>query len=92
MKEALNMALKDVDKSVKSFFKTVLSKTGNTIGVEKAEKGWNVLFEAVDDPGAGFDPIYGLYEVAVDEELNVTSYKRKSLRRRSELAWRESPE
>jgi len=82
------MALKDIDKSVKSFFKTVLGKTGNTIGMEKTEKGWNILFEAIDDPGAGFDPIYGLYEVALDEELNVISYKRKSLRRRSELEWR----
>jgi len=82
------MPIMDVDRSVKSFFKTVLGKTGNTIGVEKTEKGWTVLFEAVDDPGAGFDPIFGLYEVAMDEELNVTNYGRKSLRRRSELEWR----
>ncbi len=81
------MAIAKVDKRVKDFFKTIFGKTGNTIGVEKTEKGWNVLFEAVDDPGAGFDPILGLYEVILDEELNVTNYKRKSLRRRSELAW-----
>jgi len=82
------MAIGKVDKCVKGFFKTVLGKTGNTIGVEKTEQGWKILFEAVDDPGAGFDPIYGLYEITLDEELNVTSYKRKSLRRRSELEWR----
>jgi len=82
------MSLKSVDKSVKDFFKTALGKTGNTVAVEKAEKGWLVMFEAVDDPGAGFDPIYGLYEVTLDEELGIINYKRKSLRRRSELEWR----
>jgi len=84
--------LEDVDKSVKTFFKTTMEKTGNTIEVEKTEKGWNILFEAVEDLGAGFDPIFGLYEVAVDEELNVTNFKRTSLRRRSELTWRASLE
>ena len=77
-----------VDRRVKDFFNTIMGKAGSTIGVEKTEKGWIILFEAVDDPGAGFDPILGLYEVAMDEELNVTSYRRKSLRRRSELEWR----
>jgi len=77
-----------VDRRVKDFFNIIMGKAGSTIGVEKTEKGWIILFEAVDDPGAGFDPILGLYEVTLDEELNVTSYRRKSLRRRSELEWR----
>jgi hypothetical protein len=82
------MEIKAIDKSVKTFFKEALGKTGCTIGVEKAENGWKVSFEAVDDPGAGFDPILGLYEVILDDKLGITSYKRKSLRRRSELEWR----
>jgi len=81
------MELKEVDKSVKAFFKEALEKTGNTIGIEQTEDGWKVLFEAVEDPGAGFDPILGLYEVIVDKKHGVTRYERKSLRRRSELEW-----
>ena len=81
------MELKEVDKSVKAFFKEALGKTGNTIGIEQKEDGWKVLFEAVEDPGAGFDPILGLYEVIVDKKHGVTRYERKSLRRRSELEW-----
>lgn len=82
------MEIKAIDKAVKTFFKEAFGKTGSTIAVEKAEKGWKVSFEAVDDPGAGFDPILGLYEVILDDKLGITSYKRKSLRRRSELDWR----
>jgi len=82
------MEIKAIDKSVRTFFKEAFGKNGCTIGVEKVENGWKVLFEAIDDPGAGFDPILGLYEVILDENLGITSYKRKSLRRRSELEWR----
>ena len=82
------MEVEKVSKSVEAYFKEVMGKPGHAIGVEKIEKGWKVLFEAVDDPGAGFDPILGLYEVTLDEELKVTAYKRTRLRRRSELEWR----
>jgi hypothetical protein len=81
------MEVKKVSEAVDAYFKDVVGKPGHIIGVEKIEKGWKVLFEAVDDPGAGFDPILGLYEVTLDEEMNVTAYKRTSLRRRSELEW-----
>jgi hypothetical protein len=80
--------LERVSKSVETYFKKVMGKSGRAIGIEKIEKGWKVLFEAVDDLGAGFDPILGLYEVTLDEELNITAYKRTRMRRRSELEWR----
>jgi len=82
------MEVEKVSKSVEAYFKEVMDKLGHAIGIEKAEKGWKVLFEAVDDPGAGFDPILGLYEVTLDEELNISAYKRTRMRRRSELEWR----
>ena len=82
------MEVEKVSKSVEAYFKEVMGKPGRAIGIEKIEKGWKALFEAVDDPGAGFDPILGLYEVTLDEELNITAYKRTRMRRRSELEWR----
>jgi hypothetical protein len=81
------MEAKKISDAVAAYFKDVIGKSGHVIGVEKIEKGWKVLFEAIDDRGAGFDPILGLYEVTVDEETNVTAYTRKSLRRRSDLEW-----
>ena len=82
------MEMEKVSESVEAYFKEVMGKPGKAIGIERIEKGWKTLFEAVDDQGAGFDPIYGLYEVTLDEELNITAYKRIRLRRRSELEWR----
>ena len=82
------MEVEKISESVETYFKGVMGKPGKAIGIERIEKGWRVLFEAVDDQGAGFDPIYGLYEVTLDEELNMTAYKRTHLRRRSELEWR----
>jgi len=81
------MEVEKVSESVEAYFKGIMGKPGKAIGIERIEKGWKVLFEAVDDRGAGFDPIYGLYEVTLDEELNMTTYKRTRLRRRSELEW-----
>lgn len=81
------MEMEKVSESVEAYFKEVMGKPGKAIGIERIEKGWKTLFEAVDDRGAGFDPIYGLYEVTLDEELNIIAYKRMRLRRRSELEW-----
>ena len=81
------MAVENIAKSVEKYFKKVIGKPGVTIGVERIEKGWKVLFEAVDELGAGFDPTLGLYEVTLNEELEVTAYKRKRLRKRSDLEW-----
>jgi hypothetical protein len=52
-----------------------------------SEDGWRVELEAVDYQGAGFDPTLGLYEVMIDRELKVLSYRRTHLRRVSQLTW-----
>lgn len=82
------MKLREVSGSVEAYFTEVMSKPGKAIGIEKIEEGWKILFEAVDDPSGGFDPTYGLYEVTLDEELNMTAYRRTRLRKRSDLEWR----
>lgn len=69
------------------YFKTVLKKEGSIVGVSKSEDGWKVELEVVDYRGAGFDPTLGLYEVVMDKELAVLSYRRTHLRRVSELYW-----
>ena len=82
------MEIKEVGEAAKVFFKEVVDKPAIIIGIEKAEEGWKVLLEVVDDPGAGFDPVLGLYEVTLNENMEVMNYGRKSLRRRSDLEWR----
>lgn len=82
------MEIKAVCEAAKMFFKEVMGKTAIMIGVEKVEEGWKVSLEVVEDPGAGFDPVLGLYEVTLNENMEVMNYDRKSLRRRSDLEWR----
>ncbi|MCP8317149.1 MAG: gas vesicle protein [archaeon] len=81
------MDIKKVGEAAKMFFKDVVGKPASVISVEKVEEGWEVLLEVIDDPGAGFDPILGLYGVTLNESMEVMSYDRKSLRRRSDLEW-----
>ncbi|MCP8307720.1 MAG: gas vesicle protein [archaeon] len=82
------MEIKKIGEAAKMFFKEIVGKPATVIGVEKVEEGWEVSLEVIDDTGAGFDPILGLYEVTLNEKMEVISYDRKSLRRRSDLEWR----
>ncbi len=69
------------------YFKTVMKKESTIVGVSKTEEGWKVALEVVDYRGSGFDPTLGLYEVQVDHDLNIESYRRTHLRRTSQLTW-----
>ena len=82
------VSVKKAGKAAEGFLKDVMAKPATAIGVEKADGGWRVALEVVDDPGAGFDPILGLYEVTLNEAMEAIGYRRESLRRRSELEWR----
>ena len=84
------MDLVQVDNAAKvalEYFKTVLKKEGSIVGVSRSEEGWKVELEAVDYRGAGFDPTLGLYEIMIDKEMEVVSYRRTHLRRVSQLNW-----
>ncbi|MCP8309442.1 MAG: gas vesicle protein [archaeon] len=82
------MEIKKVSEAAKMFFKDIAGKPATVIGVEKVEEGWKVSLEVIDDSGAGFDPILGLYDITLNEKMEVISYDRRSLRRRSDLEWR----
>jgi len=86
------MSVKEAGKAAKEFFKDVAGKPATLVGAEKTDEGWKVALEVVDDPGAGFDPILGLYEVTLNDAMEPTSYIRKGMRRRSELEWRKPTE
>jgi len=81
------MGIKDVGEAAKVFFKDIVGKPATVIGIEKIEEGWKVSLEVIDDPGAGFDPILSLYEVTLNERMEIISYDRRSMRRRSDLEW-----
>jgi len=84
----------EVEKTVRDFFKDTLGKPveghfkGQVYGVtavQPEEKGWRAVIEVVDEMGMGMDPVLGLYEVHLDEDLNITAYERKSMRRSTEV-------
>lgn len=69
------------------YLKNVLKKEGTILALEKTEDGWRVEMEAIDYPGAGFDPTLGLHVITLDPKLNVVSYRRTHMRKQSQLSW-----
>lgn len=74
---------------VKGFFETVLQKEANVIGVEKQENGWLVKVETVEDSDymrrRALNDTMALYEVTLNQNMEITGYKRVILRQRDEL-------
>lgn len=84
--ESTNMAMKEIAEKAK---KEVAELTGfqspSLVGVKKEGGGWIFSIELVEKNSIpeGMD-ILGLYEVNVDMGGGVSSYERKSSRRRSD--------
>jgi len=79
----------DVVTATVVFFEAVLEKKARVIEVSKTGDGWLVVVEAVEESDYmrrfGRGEMLGIYEVKVDLNLNVISYRRKELRERSAL-------
>lgn len=91
----------DVVTATVVFFEAVLEKKARVIEVSKTNEdparnashsdagGWLVVVEAVEESDYmrrfGRGEMLGIYEVKVDSNLNVISYRRKELRERSAL-------
>ena len=55
----------------------------STVGVTKDERGWNISIEMVEKRSIPDQmDILALYEVLLDEDGNLLSFERKSMRRR----------
>jgi len=89
-----SMGVSEVTQTVVSFFEEVLNKTGRVIAVESEGEGWRVLLETVEESDymtrVGRSHMLGLYEVHVDQDVEIVSYTRKGLRERTALEMMET--
>lgn len=83
------MSIQQLVGEVKGFFENVLNKEAHIIGVEKSENGWRVKVETVEDSEymrrRALNDTMALYEVELNENLEILSYKRLTLRQRDEI-------
>ena len=81
------MSITKIVTEVKSFFEQVLGKEAHVIGVERSDNGWHVQVETVEESqymrARALDDIVGLYEVRIDDNLEIVSYERIALRERA---------
>lgn len=79
----------DVIKATLKFFEDALEKVGRVIEINKNEDGWNLRVEVLEESEymrrRGRGDLLAIYEVKVDNELNIASYIRKSMRERESL-------
>jgi len=81
----MSLSVKEAGDTAVEFVKNVLGKRGAPVAVNKMEKGWRVLVEAIEVE-ALIDEQLGVYEILLDENLGVTSYERKMMRKRTDLS------
>ena len=80
--------------SVQDFFMENIAPPHKIVSMKKQEEGWRVLVEVIEEKEYmkkyAHDEMIGLYEVFLDENLEVTGFSRMSLRYRSDLYEQES--
>ena len=79
------MSIERVREAVTKFSQELPARLERIISISSMEKGWKATVEVVEEDGY-IDDILGAYEVTFDEEMNVTAYRRRGLRRKSDLS------
>ncbi|RLQ95483.1 gas vesicle protein GvpO [Falsibacillus albus] len=84
------MEIKKIMQSVTDFFSEHVAPPHKITSVEAAEEGgWKVLIEVVEEKEYmkkyAKDEMIGTYEVRVNKEKEVTSFKRRDIRYRSAI-------
>lgn len=84
------MSIQNVVGEVKAFFESVLERTAHVIGVERLDNGWSVQVETIEESDymrkRALDDVVGLYEVVLNEKMEIVSYKRIGMRQRDEIS------
>ncbi len=85
------MIVKKIMDTVTQFFNEHVAPPHKIISVEKQseENGWRVTLEVIEEKDYmkkyAHDEMVGLYEVYMDEGMEITGFSRLSLRYRSDL-------
>lgn len=83
--QAKTTPISGVKVAVAAFFQEVLGKQAFVTTVQKDGEAWRSIVELVEEKGM-MDDLLGVYEVMLDDDMNVTSYHRRGLRRRSDIS------
>lgn len=79
-----------VEKARNELAKLTGLQLSSTIGATKDEKGWHISIEMVEKQSIPDQmDILALYEVLLDEDGNLLSFERKSMRKRMETEIKE---
>jgi len=79
-----------IEKARNELTKLTGLKRSSTIGATKDEKGWHISIEMVEKQSIPDQmDILALYEALLDEDGNLLSFKRKSMRKRMETEIKE---
>lgn len=79
-----------IEKARKELSKLTGLTLASTIGATKDEKGWHISIEMVEKRSIPDQmDLLALYEVLLDEDGNLLSFERKSMRRRMDSVVKE---
>jgi len=84
------MEIKAIIANVTDFFNEFVAPVHKITSVEEGEnKGWKLIIEVIEEKEYmkkyAKDEMIGVYEVFLNEEKEVTSYKRMDIRYRSSI-------
>ncbi len=83
------MSIKNAMDTVLGFFDKNLHKQGEIIGVCKTEEGWKIEIEVIEESEYmrrhGRNDLMAIYEVDLNENLDIMRYERKSIRERGKV-------
>lgn len=81
------MKINDVLKEVKNFFQENINPPLRITSTEKKENGWRVEIEVIEESDYmkryGKDQLLGVYDVFINNDSEIESFERKSLRPRT---------
>lgn len=80
------MKINGVVASAEAFFKEILHKPGVIVGVMREQDLWKVQIEVPEEVEymrkRAQDDLMAIYELSIDDNLDVVSFQRKHLRER----------
>lgn len=82
------MVIDRVKDAAAAFSQQALGKAAYVMGVSKSGDCWKAMIEVVEEKGF-IDDVLGVYEITIDGDMNVVSYQRRGLRRRSDVSPKE---
>lgn len=90
------MSIREIVMEVNKFFEEILRKQAHVIKVEPGQNGWLIEVETIEDSDymrrRALDDVMGLYEVEMNEQYEITCYRRISLRERDAIQSKEDEE